>query len=52
MSTSAHKGIMESVKDTLVGSIRGTGEVLNTVVDTVSGTLVTTIKEPVRSEPH
>ena len=39
-----HKGIMESVKDQVVGSIKGTGEIMNTVVDTVSGTLVTTIK--------
>src|SRR6266496_103252 len=38
------KGIMESVKNQMVGSIKGTGEVLNAVVDTVSGTLVTTIK--------
>src|SRR6266478_2415637 len=39
-----NKGIMESVKDKMVGSIKGTGEVLNAAVDTVSGTLVTTIK--------
>jgi LL-diaminopimelate aminotransferase len=32
------------VKDKLVGSIKGTGEIMNTVVDTVSGTLMTTIK--------
>jgi len=44
MSTPVHKGIMESVKDTLVGSIKGTGEIVTTVVDTVSGTLVSTIK--------
>jgi len=44
MSAPVHKGIMESVKDTLVGSIKGTGEIVTTVVDTVSGTLVSTIK--------
>src|SRR5258708_33282429 len=44
MSTPVHKGIMESVKDTLVGSIKGTGEIVTTVVDTVSSTLVSTIK--------
>ena len=38
------KGIVESVKDKMVGSIKGTGEVMNAAVDTVSGTLVTTIK--------
>jgi len=27
-----HKGIMESVKDQVVGSIKGTGEIMNTVV--------------------
>lgn len=32
------------MKDKVVGSIRGTGGIPNTVVDTVSGTLVTTIK--------
>src|SRR5436190_14019959 len=39
-----HKHIADSVKNGIVGSIRGTGEVVNAVVDTVSGTLVNTIK--------
>ena len=30
------KGIVESVKDAIVGSIGGTGEIVNVVVDTVS----------------
>jgi hypothetical protein len=38
------KGIAESVKDAIVDSIRGTGEVVNVVVDTVSRTLVNALK--------
>jgi hypothetical protein len=40
----AEKSIVESVTEAIIGSIRGTGEILNAVVDTVSGTLVNTIK--------
>ena len=39
-----NRGIVESVKNSIVQSIRGTGEVLNAVIDTVSGTLVNTIR--------
>ena len=38
------KGIAESVKDAIVDSIRGTGEVVNVVVDTVNRTLVNALK--------
>ena len=47
-----NKGIMESVKDKMVGSIKGTGEVLNAAVDTVSGTLVTTWDAGVHRQPN
>ena len=36
--------IFESVKNSVVGTIRGTGDVAKAVVDTVSGTLAHTIK--------
>ena len=36
--------IFESVKNGVVGTIRGTGDVAKAVVDTVSGTLSHTIK--------
>jgi len=36
--------IFESVKNGVVGTIRGTGDVAKAVVDTVSGTLAHTIK--------
>jgi hypothetical protein len=38
------RGIFESVKDGVIGTIRGTGDVAKAVVDTVSGTLSHTIK--------
>jgi len=38
------KGIAESVKDAIVGSIRGTGEIVNVVVDIVNRTLVNALK--------
>jgi hypothetical protein len=38
------RGLAESVKDGLVGTIRGAGEVANAVTDVVSGTLVHAIK--------
>jgi len=38
------RGIFESVKDGVVGTIKGTGDVAKAVVDTVSGTLSHTIK--------
>ena len=31
------KGIVESVKDTIVGLIKGSGDIFNTIIDTVSG---------------
>src|SRR3989442_13641528 len=40
----ARKGIFESVKDGVVGTIKGTGDVAKAVVDTVSGTLTHPIK--------
>src|SRR5438046_3951541 len=40
----ARKSIFESVKDGVVGTIKGTGDVAKSVVDTVSGTLTHTIK--------
>lgn len=38
------QGIVESVKRGIIDAIRGTGEVLNAVVDTVSGTLVNVVR--------
>ncbi len=38
------KGIVESVKDKMVGSIKGTGEVMNAAVDTVSVSARTLVK--------
>src|SRR5437588_6607660 len=40
----ARKSVFESVKDGVVGSIKGSGDVVKAVVDTVSGTLTHTIK--------
>jgi hypothetical protein len=37
-------GIAETVKNTLVGTVKGAGEIVNAVTDTVSGTLVNAIK--------
>ncbi len=41
----ARKEVFESVKDGVVGNIRGTGDVAKAVVDTVSETLSHTIRE-------
>jgi hypothetical protein len=38
------KEVFESVKDIVVGTIRGTGDVAKAVVDTISGTLSHTIR--------
>ena len=44
MEIEQRRGIFESVKNGVVGAIRGTGDVAKAVVDTVSGTLTHTIK--------
>ena len=36
--------MIESVKEQIVGAIKGTGDIVNAVVDTVTGTLTNTIK--------
>ena len=36
--------MMESVKQEIVSAIKGTGDIVDAVVDTVSGTLTNTIK--------
>ena len=38
--TEERGGIFDSVKDGIVGAIRGVGEITDAVVDTVSGSLV------------
>jgi len=40
----AQKSMMESVKGEIVSAIKGTGDIVNAVVDTVAGTLTNTIK--------
>jgi hypothetical protein len=40
----AQKSMMESVKEEIVSAIKGTGDIVNAVVNTVSGTLTNTIK--------
>ena len=40
----AQKSMMESVKQEIVSAIKGTGDIVDAVVDTVSGTLTNTIK--------
>ena len=40
----AQKSMIESVKEEIVGAIKGTGDIVNAVVDTVTGTLTNTIK--------
>lgn len=42
--TEEKKSIFDSVKDGVVGAIRGVGDVAEAVVDTVSGTLVSALK--------
>jgi len=42
--------MIESVKEEIVSAIKGTGDIVNAVVDAVSGTLANTIKGvPVQS---
>ena len=43
--TEERRNIAESVKDGIIGTIRGTGEIVNAAVDTVSGVLVKAIRE-------
>ena len=38
----AQKSMIESVKEEIVDAIKGTGDIVNTVVDTVAGTLTNT----------
>jgi len=46
----AQKSMIESVKEEIVSAIKGTGDIVNAVVDAVSGTLANTIKGvPVQS---
>jgi len=40
----AQKSMIESVKEEIVSAIKGTGDIVNAVVDTVTGTLTNTIK--------
>jgi hypothetical protein len=40
----AQESMIESVKEQIVSAIKGTGDIVNAVVDTVSGTLTNTIK--------
>ncbi len=42
--TMVEKSRIESVKEEIVGAIKGTGDIVNAVVDTVAGTLTNTIK--------
>ena len=36
--------LVDTVKDTIVGTIRGTGEIVNAVTETVSDSLITALK--------
>jgi hypothetical protein len=40
----AQKSMMESVKEEIVSAIKGTGDIVNAVVDSVAGALTNTIK--------
>jgi phage-related protein len=40
----AQKSMVESVKEQIVSAIKGTGDIVNAVVDTVTGTVANTIK--------
>ena len=44
MTEESGGGIFDSVKEGVVGAIRGVGDVAQAVVDTVSGTLVTALR--------
>ena len=41
------KSTVDSVKDGIIGAIRGVGEITAAVVDTVSGSLVNAVKKTV-----
>jgi hypothetical protein len=38
------QALVENVKNTIIGTIRGTGEIVNAVTETVSGSLTTALK--------
>ena len=39
------QGLGESVKRSIIGTVRGTGEIVNAVTDTVAGTLAGALRE-------